>query len=201
MRRATILAASVISVLALALGAMAYPAVVGSHLPTWSGSTAVPSPKTTHPTGDDNGTANVTEPPEANDSGPEDNQTAPPPPPETNETENETGIGNISVEHNVTVVRVDNTTWINGTIVVSNATAALVDVSFQIVVRENGTANVTFEKDVTVGGASLTIHGTAVFVPETRSGFVFGTVTDTVNGTVAWERPFGFAISSYDHPF
>lgn len=205
MRKAIFIAIALVAALALSVGAFAYPVLVGSRSLGQSHSAA---PATTnHPTGGDNSTGNETNdnetdhhttPPAENETENEtgDNDTAPvPPAPEANETENESEMGNVSVEHNVTVTQVGNVTYINGTIVVTQGNVTLVDVSFQIVNDHNGTVNVTFSHTNTVNGVDVVIHGTALLGADERSGFVFGTVTATQNGTLQWERMFAFDLS------
>ena len=208
MRKAAFIGIAILAALALSVGALAYPAVVGSH------ALATTHPNTpanaTHPRGDDNSTGNQTHenenetgdheaPPGGNETENETggNETAPPFP-EANETENETFNGSfreISVEHNVTVVQVDNTTWINGTIVVVKGNQTLVNVTFQIIVYDNGTANVTFNGTQVIGNLTVTIQGMAVFDSDRQAVFVFGAAKATENGTVQWERMFGFEVS------
>ncbi len=214
MRKATMLATALIAVLALSVGAFAYPVVVGTH----SLSTAhVATPAVTHPkTGDDNSTGNQTNENETGDQqgnqtgdsqenetgdnqGNEtgDNETAPvPPAPEANETENETDMSNVTVVHNVTVTQVDNTTYVNGTIMVTQNGTALVDVTFQIVAQDNGTANVTINATSMSGSTTITVHGFAFYSVERQTLAVFGVATATSNGTVLWERPFAFSTGS-----
>lgn len=193
MRKAILIATALIAALALSVGALAYPAMVGTHplAATHSGSPAT----VTHPkTGDDNSTGNRTSENET-----QDNETAPvPPPPEANETENDTDMGmvNVTVEHNVTVAHVDNTTYVNGTIVVLQNGTVLVNTSFQIVAHDNGTANVTINATGAEGALTITVHGVAVYSPEDRSVEVFGVVRATANGTVQWERLFRFEAPS-----
>ncbi len=208
MRKATLIVTALLAVLALSVGALAYPVVVGVH-PFATVHPAAPA-TASHPRGDDNSTGNQTNdnetgdretPPAGNESDNEtgDNETAPPvpPSPEGNETENESEM-NVSVEHNVTVVQADNTTWINGTIVVTQGNVTLVDVTFQIVVHDNGTANVTFDGTQTVGSMVISVHGVAVFESDSRTLVAFGTATASQNGTVQWTRTFGFELPLSD---
>ena len=202
MRKATWIATALIAVLALSVGAFAYPVVVGTHpLSTvHSGSPGTVN----HPTTGDNSTGNETNdnetgdheaPPAANETENEtaDNETLPiPAMPEFNDTE----MGNISVEHNVTVTQEDSMTSVNGTIVVVQGNVTLVDLSFQIVVHDNGTANVTFNGTETVGSMSISVRGLAVYSPERRTVDVFGVATATQNGTVQWQRTFDFETPS-----
>ena len=191
MRKAILIATALIAVLALSVGALAYPAMVGTHSlsATHSGSPAT----ATHPkTGDDNSTGNRTSENET-----QDNETAPvPPPPEANETENETEMGmvNVTLDHNVTVTQVGNVTYVNGTIMVMNGTQTLVDVSFQIVAHDNGTANVTINGTEMVGSTVVNVHGLAVYSTEDHSVEVFGMATGTANGSVQWMRGFEFEV-------
>ena len=191
MRKATMIATTLIAVLALSVGAFAYPAVVGTHplSAVHSGSPVT----ATHPkTGDDTSTGNRTSENET-----QDNETAPvPPPPEANETENETDMSNISVEHNVTVTQEDNTTWVNGTIMVDNGTVTLVDFTFALVVRDNGTANVTINDTTMVGSELITVHGFAVYSADRHVLEVFGVARGAQNSTVLWERTFAFEAPS-----
>jgi hypothetical protein len=197
--------------LALSVGAFAYPVVVGTH-PLSAVHTGSPA-TVNHPQTGDNSTGNETSgnetgdhqaPPAGNETDNEtadnesaDNETAPiPPPPEANETENETDTSNISVEHNVTVTQQDNTTWVNGTIIVMNGTTTLVDFTFQIVVHDNGTANVTINGTQVSGSDLISVHGFAVFSAERNTLNVFGVAADSQNGTVLWQRPFAFELGS-----
>ncbi|HII39781.1 MAG TPA: hypothetical protein HA326_01015 [Thermoplasmata archaeon] len=206
MRKATMIATTLIAVLALSVGAFAYPAVVGTHplSAVHSGSPVT----ATHPKTGDNSTDNGTSDNETGDHqtapvGNEtdnetaDNETAPVPPmPEANETENETDMSNISVEHNVTVTQEDNTTWVNGTIMVDNGTATLVDFTFALVVHDNGTANVTINDTTMVGSELITVHGFAVYSADRHVLEVFGVARGAQNSTVLWERTFAFEAPS-----
>ncbi len=193
MRKAILITTALIAVLALSVGALAYPAMVGTNslFAAHSASPAtVPHPKT----GDDNSTGNRTSENET-----QDNETAPvPPPPGANETENDTDMGmvNITVDHNVTVVHAGNVTYVNGTIMVMNGTQTLVDISFQIVAHDNGTANVTINATQVDGSTTVTVHGLAVYSPEDRSVEVFGVAKATQNGFAQWMRPFEFEVPS-----
>lgn len=197
MRKATIVAAALIAVLALSVGALAYPVVVGSH-PLSLFHTGTPATVTHPKTGDDNSTGN-----ETNGNETADNETAPvPPAPEANETENETGNGtdvaNVTVDENVTEVHVDNTTYINGTIVVVQNGTDLADFTFQIVSYDNGTVNVVINGTQVVGSETVAIHGFAWYSPTEHTVDVTGTAAATSNGTVLWQRAFTFeAIPSY----
>ncbi len=231
MRKVTMLATALIAVLALSVGAFAYPVVVGVH-PLSTPHPAAPT-VVSHPrSGDDNSTGNQT-----NETGDHDNETAPsanetenetgdnetgdhqgaptgnetenetgenegnetaPSFPEANETENESemGFGNVSVEHNVTVTHLDTTTWVNGTLTVTQNGTALVTISFQVVSHDNGSANVTINETQTVGMTVVTVHGRAFYSPYDESVFVFGFVTGTQNGTIQWARMFAFEAPS-----
>lgn len=192
MRMATIIATALIAVLALSVGALAYPVMVGTH-PLSTAQTATPA-TVTHPrTGDGNSTGNQTNENETADNETGDNETAPVPP-QANETENETELSNVTVEHNVTVTQVGNTTYVNGTIRVMNGTQTLLSVTFQIVAHDNGPANVTINATGTVGSETITVHGLAVYSPEDRSVEVFGVATDSLSGSVLWQRPFSFEV-------
>lgn len=205
MRKAVFIGIAVLAALALSVGAFAYPAVMGIH-PAATAHSSAPATGS-HPRGDDNSTGNQTNenetgdhesPPAGNETENEtgDNETTPPPP-EANETENETENGSsmgAMVEHNVTVAHSDNTTWVNGTIIVVRGNVTLVDISFQLVVHDNGTANVTFHGTRTIGNVTVTIDGAAVFDPEHRTVLVMGTVKATQAGAVQWERTFGFEL-------
>ncbi len=196
MRKAILVATALIAVLALSVGALAYPMVVGIH-PLATAHAASPATVNHPKTGDDNSTGNETN---ENETG--DNETAPmPPAPEANETENESEMGmvNITVDHNVTVTQVDNVTYVNGTIAVMNGTQTLVDITFQIVAHDNGTANVTINETSTAGSETITVHGFAVYTTEDHSVEVFGVARATQNGSVVWERAFAFEapFSSY----
>ncbi len=219
MRKASLIGIALLAALALSVGAFAYPAVVGFHP-----SAAHPSTSTTvsHPRGDENSTGNQTNENETgdhqgnqtgdnqgnetgdhegNDTG--DNETTPTPPaPEDNETENETGMSmfNVTVDHNVTVTHMDNTTWVNGTIVVSQNGTALVTVTFQIVAHDNGSANATINVTNMAGSETITVHGFAVYHPDDHAVAVFGVAKATQNGSVLWERPFGFEAPSSGCP-
>ncbi len=212
MRKAILIATALVAVLALSVGAFAYPMVVGTHS-LFAGNAAAPATVNHPKTGDDNSTGNRTNDNETGDNGnqthPYDNETgdndtgengaAPTPPPsEANETENDTDMGrlSVSVEHNVTVVQVDNTTYVNGTIVVTQNGTALATVTFQIVAHDNGTANVTINTTQADGSVTVTVRGVAVYSPEDRSVEVFGVVRATSSGTVQWERFFGFEAPS-----
>lgn len=212
MRKATMIATALIAVLALSVGAFAYPVVVGTH-PLSTAHAASPATVIHPKTGDDNSTANETSDNETgdhqgapagnetdnetadNDTG--ENETAPvPPAPEANETVNETDMSSVSVEHNVTVTRSDNTTWVNGTIMVNNGTTTLVEVTFAIVVHDNGTANVTIDNTQMAGSLRVTVHGFAIYSAERHVLDVFGLATGTSNGTVLWQRMFAFEAPS-----
>ncbi len=224
MRKATMLATALIAVLALSVGAFAYPVVVGTH-PLSTAHAATPATVTHPKTGDDNSTGNQTNENETGDSqgnetgdhqgnqtgdnqGNEpgdqdnetnDNETAPTPPaPEANETENDTGMfmSNVTVDHNVTVSQVDNTTFVNGTIMVSQNGTALVTVMFQIVAQDNGSANATINVTQMAGSETVTVHGFAVFSPEDHAVSVFGVAKATTNGSIVWERFFAFEAPS-----
>lgn len=191
MRKAILIATALVAVLALSVGAFAYPVLVGSRS---LGPLHIGAPATTsHPKGGDNPTGN-----ETNDNETEnetrDNETEPAPPaPEANETENESETGNVSVVHTVTVTQADNVTFINGTITVIRGNQTLADFSFRIVDDHNGTVSVTFNGTTVVNGVDIAVRGLAVFEPESRSVSVFGTVTATQNGSVLWARMFAFA--------
>ncbi len=210
MRKATMLATALIAVLALSVGAIAYPVVVGVH-PLSTAHPAAPATVSHPKTGDDNSTGNS-----SNETGNHDNETAP----SANETENETGenegnetapsfsegnetengsemeFANVSVEHNVTVTHVDTTTWVNGTITVTENGTTLVTITFQIVAQGNGSANVTINQTQATGSLEVTIQGKAYYSPYDETAFVFGTVTGSQNGTVRWARVFAFEASS-----
>ncbi len=213
MRKATLIATALIAVLALSVGAFAYPVVVGTH-PVAAAHAATPA-IVNHPKTGDNSTGNETNDNETGDhqgapTGNEtdnetadnetgDNETAPTPPaPEANETENETEMemSNISVEHNVTVAHSDNTTWVNGTIMVDNGTTTLLTVTFQIVAQDNGTANVTINATGMSGSELISVHGFAFYSAEHDGLVVFGVAKATQGSTVLWERPFGFDMGS-----
>lgn len=192
MRKASLIATALIAVLALSVGAFAYPVVVGTH-PVAAAHAATPA-IVNHPKTGDNSTGN-----ETNDNETGDNETAPTPPaPEANETENETEMemSNISVEHNVTVAHSDNTTWVNGTIMVDNGTTTLLTVTFQIVAQDNGTANVTINATGMSGSELISVHGFAFYSAEHDGLVVFGVAKATQGSTVLWERPFGFDMGS-----
>ncbi len=205
MRKATLLATALIAVLALSVGAFAYPVVVGTH-PLSTAHAAAPAAVSHPKTGDDNSTGNWTTGNETGDHENEtadnetgDNETAPvPPAPEANETENGTEweMGNVSIAHNVTVTQQDNTTWVNGTISVVQNGTALVEFTFQIVAYHNGTANVTINETQSAGSTVITVHGFAVYSPEDRTVRVFGVAKATSSGTVVWERVFAFEAPS-----
>ncbi len=210
MRKATLIATALIAVLALSVGAFAYPVVVGTHsVPSVHATTPA---TVTHPkTGDDNSTANETNDNETgdhqgapsgneteNDTQGQDNETAPiSPSPGDNDTEMD--MFNISVEHNVTVAHSDNTTWVNGTITVDNGTTTLLTVTFQIVAQNNGTANVTINATGMAGSESIAVHGFAFYSPEHDAVYVFGVAKATQNGTFVWERMFAFEAPSDCH--
>lgn len=207
MRKATLIATALIAVLALSVGAFAYPGVVGTHSVP-SAHAATPATVTHPKNGDDNSTAN-----ETNDNQTGDHQGAP----SCNDTENETGdhqgvpsgnetgnetemdMFNISVEHNVTVAHSDNTTWVNGTITVDNGTTTLLTVTFQIVAQDNGTANVTINATGTSGSEFIAVHGFALYSPEHDAVYVFGVAKATQNGVFVWERMFAFEAPSDCH--
>lgn len=229
MRKATMLATAVIAVLALSVGALAYPVVVGAH-PLSLLHTGTPAIVTHPKTGDDNSTGNQTNENETgdheNETGPSgnetgdnetgdsqgaptgnetgnetsdnetgENETSPvPPAPEGNETENESEMfaSNVTVDHNVTVSHVDNTTWVNGTITVSQNGTVLVTVTFQIVAQDNGTANATINVTQSAGSETIAVHGFAFYSSEKAAYVVFGVVKATQNGSVLWWRPFVF---------
>ena len=212
MRKATMIATALIAVLALSVGAFAYPVVVGIH-PLSTAHAASPATVTHPKTGDDNSTANETNDNETGDhqgapAGNEtDNETADndtgenetasvPPAPEANETENQTDLSDVSVEHNVTVTRADNTTWVNGTIMVDNGTTTLDEITFAIVVHDNGTANVTINSTQAAGSLTVTVRGFAVYSAERHVLAVFGMATGTSNGSVVWQRMFAFEAPS-----
>ena len=191
MRKVILMVAALVAVLALSVGAFAYPMVAGTHALS-TGHAAAPATVNHPKTGDDNSTGNQT-----NENETQDNETAPvPPPPEANETENETEMAmvNVTIEHNVTVAHVDNTTYVNGTLdVVQNGTT-LVSVTFQIVAPENGTANVTINATQMSGSMVITVHGLALYNTEDHSVEVFGIATATTNGSVQWMRGFDFEV-------
>ncbi len=221
MRKATMIATALIAVLALSVGAFAYPMVVGTHsLSTvHSGTPATVS----HPKTADNSTDNETNDnqtsdhqaaanehenetaenetsdhevaPFGNETNETENESAPSPPaPEANETENETEIGNISVEHNVTVAHDGNVTWINGTIIVDQGNTTLVEITFQVVAHDNGTANVTIDGSQMDGSTLVSVHGLAFLSGDYRSVDVLGEVKATQNGVEQWDRGFGFEV-------
>lgn len=218
MWKATLIATALIAVLALSVGAFAYPVVVGTHplSAVQAGSPATVN----HPKNSDNSTGNETSDHQAaanehendtaenetsdhqvapfgnetdNDTETQDNETAPVAP---SPMDNETDLSNISVEHNVTVTQKDNTTWVNGTIIVDNGTTAVADFTFQIVVYDNGTANVTINGTATVGSELISVHGFAVYSADRHVLDVFGVATATQNGTVQWQRTFAFEAPS-----
>ncbi len=211
MRKATILATALIAVLALSVGALAYPVVVGTH-PLSTAHAATPAAVTHPKTGDDNSTGNQANENETgdhqgNETGVQDNETgdnetAPTPPtPEDNETENDTGMFmfNVTVAHNVTMTQVDNTTYVNGTITVSQNGTALVTVTFQIVAHDNGTANATINVTNAAGSETVTVRGFAVYSPEEHAVAVFGVARATRSGSLVWERFFAFEAPSSSH--
>lgn len=176
MRSSTLIAATILAVLALSVGALAYPVV---HLAANSNATAPAAPTTVdHPTTDDNSTENETAPT--------------PPPPELNETENETG--NTSVEHNVTVTHDNGTTWINGTIVVTVGNETVVNLTFSVRVNESQGANVTFDGTILVNGTEVHVNGTAMLTPETHTIDVHGTMTLVRDGVTLFARGFAFQL-------
>ena len=198
MRKATMLATALIAVLALSVGAFAYPVVVGTHPLTAAHS----APATVnHPkTGDDNSTGNQTNENETGDHENEtadnetgENETAPPPAPEANETENETEMGNVSVDHNVTVTHVGTTTYVNGTIMVIQNGTTLVDIAFQIVSGSgNTTATVVINGTQVTGSDTVSVRGLAVYSPGDHAIDVSGVAMATQNGTLLWQRAFQF---------
>ncbi len=208
MRKATMIAAALFAVLALSVGALAYPVVVGTH-PLSVAHTGTPATVTHPKTGDDNSTGNQTNETgdhqgnETGDGGNETgdndaNETAPiSPSPEANETENDTDMfaSNVTVDHNVTVTSVDNTTYVNGTVTVSQNGTILVTVTFQVVAHDNGTANATINVTQTVGSETITVHGFTFYSSEEHAYAVFGVVKATQNWSVLWWRPFAFSSS------
>ncbi len=184
MRSTTLIAAAILGVLALSVGALAYPVVV--HPAANSKATAPAAPTTVgHPTTDDNSTENETTP-------------TPPPPPELNETENETG--NTSVEHNVTVTHDNGTTWINGTIVVTVGNETVVNLTFSVRVNEPQGANVTFDGTILVNGTEVHVNGTAMLTPETHTIDVHGTMALVRDGITLDTRAFAFQLVWLDSP-
>lgn len=174
---------AVLAVLALSVGALAYPAVVNSHVLPQFGSTTT-SPTVSHPTaGDDNGTTNHT-----------DNETAPAsPPPQVNETENETG--NASEMTNVTETHMDNTTWVNGTIMVTVDNQTVVDVTFSVVAIDGMDANVTFNGTFTANGTTETVSGTAFLVLDLHVAYIHATYTTMRAGVTLDSRDLSFMLS------
>lgn len=219
MRKATMLATVLIAVLALSVGALAYPVVMGSQ-PLSLFHTGTPATVTHPKTGDDNSTGNRTGDNETgdqqgnetgdsqgnqtgdqgNETGDNDsNETAPvPPAPEGNETENDTSMfaSNVTVDHNVTVMQVDNTTYVNGTITVVQNGTDLVTVTFAIVAHDNGTANATINVTQTVGSETITVHAFAFYSSSEHQAAVFGVAKATQNGSVLWWKPFAFGSGS-----
>ncbi len=207
MRKATMLGVAVLAALALSVGAFAYPVVVGTH-PLSTAHAATPATVTHPKTGDDNSTGNQTNENETGDSQGNEtgdnqgNQTGDNQGNQTgdqgNETENDTGMfmSNVTVDHNLTVTHVDNMTFVNGTITVSQNGTALVTVTFQIVAHDNGTANVTINVTQAAGSETITVHGIAVYSPEDHTVAVFGVAKATSNGSVVWERFFAFEAPS-----
>lgn len=213
MRKAILIGVALVAALALSVGAFAYPMVVGTH--SLSTAHAAAPATVNHPkTGDDNSTGNQTNENETGDSGNQtheydnetsdndtgENETAPvPPPPEANETENESEMsmmGNVTVDHNVTVTQVDNVTYVNGTITVVQNGTDLVTVTFAIVAQDNGTANATINVTQTAGSETITVHGFAVYSTEDHGFAAFGVVKATQNGSVLWWKPFVFGSDS-----
>ncbi len=190
MRKVTLIATALIAALALSAGALAYPAVVGTH-PLATAHASTPATVTHPKTGDDNSTGN-----ETNDNETGDHQGVPSGNETENETENETGMSDVSVEHNVTVTRSDNTTWVNGTIIVVKGNTTLADITFAIVVHDGGMANVTFNGTQIVGSTVISIKGVAVYSTEHRAVEIFGVATATSSGTVQWVRMFAFEAPS-----
>ncbi len=209
MRKATMIATALVAVLALSVGALAYPVVVGNQ-PLSLFHSGTPATVTHPKTGDDNSTGNQTNenetgdhqvPPAGNETDNEtgDNETAPvPPSPEANETENETDLfmSNVTVDHNVTVMQVDNTTYVNGTITVVQNGTTLATVTFQVVAHDNGTANVTINVAQAAGSEMITVRGFAFYSTEQHAYAVFGVAKATQNGSVLWWRPFAFSSSN-----
>lgn len=193
MRKATMIVTALVAVLALSVGAFAYPMVVGTH-PLSTAHAATPATVNHPKNSDDNSTSNQTN---ANETG--DNETAPPAP-EANETENETEMSNVTVVHNVTVTQMDNTTWINGTIMVVQGNQTLADFTFQIVTYHNGTANVTLNDTQMAGSLTITIHGLAFYASDHGTVEVFGVAAGFQNGTQVWQTPFDFEVPSSDCP-
>jgi hypothetical protein len=220
-----LIATALVAALALSVGALAYPVVVGTH-PLSAVHTGTPA-TVNHPQTGDNSTGNETNDNETGDhqgasaanetenetaeNETSDHQVAPFGNETDNDTEaqdnetapvppapegNETEMSNVSVEHNVTVTQKDNTTWVNGTIKVVKDNVTVVDITFQIVVHDNGTANVTFNGTNTVGSSLITVHGFAIYSAERHVLAVFGVATSTQNGTVQWQRMFAFEAPS-----
>ena len=191
MRKALLIATALIAVLALSVGALAYPLVVGAH-PLSTAHTAAPAAVNHPKSGDDNSTGNQT-----NDNETGDNETAPAPPaPEANETENESemDMGNVSVQHNVTVTEMDNTTWVNGTISVVQNGTTLAEFTFQIVSYHDGVVNVTLNDTQMAGSTMVTLHGLAFYSSEHQALEAFGVATASQNGTVLWQKAFDFEV-------
>lgn len=214
MRKATMLATALIAVLALSVGALAYPVVMGSQ-PLSLFHAGTPATVTHPKTGDDNSTGNHTNDNETGDSqgnetGDQGNETGDSQGNQTgdqgnetgdndaNETENETDMfaSNVTVEHNVTVMQVDSITYVNGTITVTQNGTDLVTVTFQIVVHDNGTGNATINVTQTAGSETITVHGFAFYSSEEHAASVFGVAKATQNGSVLWWKPFAFGSGS-----
>ncbi len=209
------IATALVAVLALSVGALAYPVVVGNQ-PLSLFHSGTPATVTHPKTGDDNSTGNQTnenetgdhQAPTGNDTENEtadndtaDNETAPvPPTPDLNETENETAMGNVTVTDNVTEAHSGTTTWVNGTIMVEQNGTTLADFTFQIVTYGNGTINVTFSGSQVVGSETVSAHGIAVYSPMEHTVDVFGVADASSNGSVLWQRTFAFDMTTgYSH--
>lgn len=217
MRKAPMLATALIAVLALSVGALAYPVVVGTH-PLSLFHPGTPATGTHPTTGDDNSTGNETNTNDtgnnqgnqtgdqgnetgdndANETG--DNDTAPIlPAPDGNETGNLTSLfgANVTVAHNVTVTTVAMTTYVNGTITVSQNGTELVMVTFALVAHDNGTANATINVTQTAGSETVTVRGFAFYSSMEHAYSVFGVAKATQNGSVLWWKPFAFGSGSF----
>lgn len=183
MRSMTLIAASILAVLALSVGALAYPVVV--HPSANAIATGPAAPTTVgHPAGDHNATENETGPT--------------PPPADLNETENETG--NASVEHNVTVTEDNGTTWVNGTLVVTVGNETVVNLTFSVRANESQAANVTFNGTILVNGTEVHVNGTAMILPDSHAIDVRGTMALVRDGTPLVIRAFAFQLIWPDGP-
>ncbi len=169
MRNATIVIGSILTVLALSVGAFALPAMMSPHsgAGTKGAGAAIPTGPAAAPSGAPGG-------------GSTGSQILPPPA--------------ANVTENITVTHANTTLWINGTIHVSADNRTVVNLTFEVHVTEGMGANVNFNGTILVNGTEVQVNGTAAFLTATRTVDVRGSFALARDGTTLLERDFAFQL-------